>query len=81
MPENLQMLLRLKNVTDIVNKKINTENNYLFETMKDINDWNWIVKGKMSGTQKFTNLYNILSNKMKTHNIFVLERNKVKIIG
>ena len=72
MPENLQMLLRLKNVNDIVHKKINTENNYLFETMNDINDWNWIVKGKMCGTQKFTNLYNILSNKMKIHDMFYI---------
>ena len=31
----------------------------------DISDWNWIVKGKMHGTEKFTNLYNILSNKTK----------------
>ena len=38
----------------------------------DISDWNWIVKGKMHGTEKFTNLYNILSNKMKIHNMFYL---------
>ena len=71
MVESLSMLLRLKNVNDLVNQKINVikDNKKIDMNNIDISNWNWIVKGKMHGTEKFTNLYNILSNKMKIHNM------------
>ena len=72
MVESLQMLKRLKNVNDLVNKKINLSGEGKDITMNenDIKDWNWIIKGKMSGTNKFANLYTLLTNKMKIHNFY-----------
>ena len=71
MVENLHMLKRLKNVNDLLNKKINlsTEDKNIILNENDIKDWNWIIKGKMRGINKFPNLYNLLTNKMKIHNL------------
>ena len=76
MVESLIMLKRLKNVNDIVNQKINLlgEDKNITMSYNDIKDWNWFIKGKMCGTKKFSNLYNILSNKMKIHNFYELIR-------
>lgn len=76
MVESLIMLKRLKNVNDIVNQKINLsgEDSDIIMNDNDIKDWNWIIKGKMCGTNKFANLYTLLTNKMKTHNFYELIR-------
>lgn len=76
MIESLEMLKRLKNVNDLVNKKINLlrEDQNIMMNENDIKDWNWFIKGKMRGTKKFVNLYNLLSNKIKTHNFYELIR-------
>ena len=76
MVENLHMLKRLKNVNDLLNKKINlsTEHKNIILNENDIKDWNWIIKGKMRGINKFPNLYNLLTNKMKIHNFYELIR-------
>ena len=76
MVESLQMLKRLKNVNDLVNKKINLlseDKNYKMNE-NDIKDWNWFVKGKMRGTNKFANLYTLLTNNMKIHNFYEIIR-------
>ena len=76
MVESLQMLKRLKNVNDMLIKKINLsgEGKDIAMNENDIKDWNWIVKGKMCGTNKFANLYTLLTNKMKTHNFYEIIR-------
>ncbi len=83
MVESLQMLQRLKNVNDLVNKKINLqgEDKNIMINENDIKDWNWFIKGKMRGTKKFSNLYNILTNKMKIHNFYeMIGNNDLKVI-
>ena len=68
MTDNHKMLLRLRNVNDMVNNYIN--HNVMDLKPENIADWNWIVKGKMRGKIDFSNLYALLTKKMTTHDLF-----------
>ena len=66
-----KMLLRLRNVNDLVNERLGMKDKSEL-TEQNRSDWNWIVKGKMTGNKEFTHIYKLLIQKMKANDIFVL---------
>ena len=66
-----KMLLRLRNVNDLVNERLGLKDKSEL-TEQNRSDWNWIVKGKMTGNKEFTHIYKLLIQKMKANDIFVL---------
>lgn len=66
-----KMLLRLRNVNDLVNERLGMKDKSEL-TEQNRSDWNWIVKGKMTGNKEFTHIYKLLIQKMKGNNIFYL---------
>ena len=67
------MILRLRNVNDMVNERLGMKDIVKCElTEQNRSDWNWIVKGKMTGNKDFTHIYKLLIQKMKANDIFVL---------
>jgi hypothetical protein len=66
-----KMLLRLRNVNDLVNERLGLKDKSEL-TEQNRSDWNWIVKGKMTGNKEFTHIYKLLIQKMKANNIFYL---------
>ena len=66
-----KMLLRLRNVNDLVNERLGMKDKSEL-TEQNRSDWNWIVKGKMTGNKEFTHIYKLLIQKMKANNIFYL---------
>ena len=71
-PDDKTMILRLKNVNNLVNKLLGFKNEKCHLTQQNRSDWNWIVKGKMIGNTNFHKLYNILKKKMESHDMFIL---------
>lgn len=70
---NQKMILRLRNVNDMVNERLGMKDSVIFElTEQNRSDWNWIVKGKMTGNKEFTHIYKLLIQKMKANDVFVL---------
>ena len=68
-----KMLLRLRNVNDLVNERLGMKDGEKCEmTEQNRSDWNWIIKGKMTGNKEFTHIYKLLIQKMKGNNIFYL---------
>ena len=66
-----KMLLRLRNVNDLVNERLGMKDKSEL-TEQNRSDWNWIIKGKMTGNKEFTHIYKLLIQKMKGNNIFYL---------
>lgn len=68
-----RMILRLRNVNDMVNERLGMKDSVKSElTEQNRSDWNWIVKGKMTGNKDFTHIYKLLIQKMRANDIFVL---------
>lgn len=68
-----KMILRLRNVNDMLKERLELKDSEKYEsTVQNRSDWNWIVKGKMTGNKEFTHIYKLLTQKMKTNNIFYL---------
>ena len=66
-----KMILRLRNVNDMANERLGMKD-IVKMTEQNRSDWNWIVKGKMTGNKEFTHIYKLLIKKMKANDIFVL---------
>lgn len=70
---NQKMILRLRNVNDMANERLGMKDSVKSElTEQNRSDWNWIVKGKMTGNKEFTHIYKLLIQKMRANDIFVL---------
>ena len=73
-----KMILRLRNVNDMANERLGMKDGVkkceITDELTEQNrsDWNWIVKGKMTGNKEFTHIYKLLIQKMKANDIFVL---------
>ena len=66
-----KMILRLRNVNDMANERLGMKD-IVELTEQNRSDWNWIVKGKMTGNKEFTHIYKLLIQKMKANDVFVL---------
>lgn len=66
-----KMILRLRNVNNMANERLGVKDKSNV-TDQNRSDWNWIVKGKMTGNKEFTHIYKLLTQKMKANDIFVL---------